>query len=92
MKVMEECCDQCLYGPNKIVSNARWSQIIREITRKDCHFICHKASIAGQDVACRGDFDQRGCGQLGRIMGRLGAIEFVKEDSLSRSPQESDNG
>jgi hypothetical protein len=92
MKVMEERCDQCLYGPNKIVSNARRSQIIRDITRKDCHFICHKASIAGQDVACRGDFDQRGCGQLGRIMGRLGAIEFVKEESLSRSPQESSSG
>lgn len=81
MKVMEKRCDQCLYGPDKIVSNKRRSEIIREITRKDCHFICHKASIAGQDVACRGDFDQRGCGQLGRIMGRLGAIEFVKEET-----------
>lgn len=88
MKIMEERCDQCLYGPNKIVSNKRRGEIIREITRKDCHFICHKASIAGQDVACRGDFDQRGCGQLGRIMGRLGAIELVKEDTLRpRSPQ-----
>lgn len=76
-KVMEERCDQCLYGPDKIVSNKRRSEIIREITRKDNHFVCHKATIAGQDVACRGDWDQRGCGQLGRIAGRLGMIEFV---------------
>ena len=89
MKIMEERCDQCLYGPNKIVSNKRRTEIIREITRKDCHFICHKASIAGLDVACRGDFDQRGCGQLGRIMGRLGAIEFVKEETLSPQVPES---
>jgi len=88
-KVMKERCDQCLYGSDKIVSNARRSQIIREITRKDCHFICHKASIAGQNVACRGDFDQRGCGQLGRIMGRLNAIEFVPEASLKTAKKGS---
>ena len=72
-KVMERRCDQCLYGPDKIVSNARRAEIIREITRKDCHFICHKS----HDIACRGDWDQRGCGQLGRIMRRLQAVEFV---------------
>lgn len=76
-KVMEERCDQCLYGPDKIVSNKRRSEIIREITRKDSHFICHKATIAGQRIACRGDWDQRGCGQLGRIAGGLNVVEFV---------------
>ncbi|MCX7320405.1 MAG: hypothetical protein NT113_13250 [Hyphomicrobiales bacterium] len=72
-KVMLERCDQCLFGPDKIVSNARRSQILREIRAKDNHFICHKT----KDVACRGDFDQNGCGQMGRIAGRLGAIAFV---------------
>jgi hypothetical protein len=78
-KIMNDRCNECLYGPDKIVSNARRSQIIREINRKDSYFICHKATIAGQIVACRGDWDQRGCGQLGRIAGRLNAIEFVPE-------------
>lgn len=82
-KVMNERCDQCLFGENKIVSNARRAQIIREIRRKDCHFICHKASISGQDVACRGDWDQLGCGQMGRIAGRIGAVQFVTLDEQS---------
>lgn len=84
MKIMAERCNECLYGPNKIVSNERRSEIIREITRKDSHFICHKASIAGVDVACHGDWEQRRCGQLGRIMGRLNGIEFVKEADLKK--------
>lgn len=82
-KVMEERCDQCLYGPNKIVSNKRRSQIIREIERKDCHFICHKATIAGQDICCRGDWDQRRGGKLGRFAEWLGVVKF-----LSFSPQD----
>lgn len=76
-KVMEERCDECLFGKNKIVSNARRSTILREIERKDSHFICHKATLAGESIACRGDWDQRGCGQLGRIAGWLNVVEFV---------------
>lgn len=81
--VMTERCDQCLFGPNKIVSNESRAHILRELTRKDNHFICHKASIAGEEVACRGDWDQRGCGQMGRIAGRLQCVVFVSEDELS---------
>jgi hypothetical protein len=73
-KVMNTRCDQCLFGPDKIVSNARRSQILRDIRRKDCHFICHKTD----DVCCRGYWDQNGGGQLGRIASRLGAVKFVE--------------
>lgn len=65
-----------------IVSNKRRTEIIRQITREDGHFICHKASIADRKVACRGDWDQRGCGQLGRIADRLNVMEFVNEVDL----------
>ncbi len=82
-KIMAERCNQCLFGKDKIVSNRRRAEILRGLRRDDNHFICHKAQIAGQDIACRGDWDQNGCGQLGRIMGRLGGIEFVAEDSLN---------
>lgn len=78
-KVMAERCNQCLFGPDKIVSNARRSEILRKIRREDSYFVCHKASIAGVEIACRGDWDQNGCGQLGRIMQRLGGIDFVPE-------------
>lgn len=85
--VLAERCAECLYGPNKIVSNERRSEIIREITRKDSYFICHKASNAGVEAACRGDWDQRGCGQLGRIMGRLNGVTFIAETDLANLPK-----
>ena len=86
-KVMSERCNQCLFGPDKIVSNARRSEILRKIRREDSFFVCHKASIAGVKIACRGDRDQNGCGQLGRIMGRLRAIEFVRDPGPADSPK-----
>lgn len=66
-KVMAERCDQCLYGRNRIVNKTRFQEIIATLDRKDNHFICHKATIAGQDVCCRGDWDTRGGGRLGRF-------------------------
>lgn len=80
--VLAERCDQCLYGPNKIVSSARRKELLQELTQMDRYFVCHKASIAGCEVACRGDWDQRGCGQLGRISARLGGPTFVNENEL----------
>src|SRR5258708_5031953 len=79
-KVMNRQCDQCLYGPNKVVSDMRRRQILSEIKRKDCNFVCHKSSILGEEVCCLGDWDARAGGQLGRIMGRLNAVEFVSTD------------
>ena len=84
--VLAERCGQCLYGPHKIVSDARRADILRALRARDGHFICHKASLAGVEAACRGDWDQRGCGQLGRIMGRLNAVAFVAEADLHTLP------
>lgn len=82
--VMDRKCDQCLYSPDKIVSDARRKEILRELNRQDTHFICHKASALGEQVACAGDMEARGCGQLGRIMGRLGGIERVSTQEYER--------
>ncbi len=79
MKVMKERCDQCLYGPNKIVCNARRAEILRDVKRRDSFFICHKGSMVDEDICCAGDWEKNGGGQLGRIMGRLGAVEFVED-------------
>ena len=80
-KVMAKQCDQCLFSKNRIVSLARKREVLAECARNDAHFICHKASIAGdQDVCCRGFYDKDpGASNLMRIAGRLGAVEFVKE-------------
>ncbi len=80
-KVLSERCDQCLYGPNKIVGETRRKQILRELTTTDGHFICHKATWAEKKVACRGDWEQRTCGQLGRIVERLRGVVIENKDA-----------
>lgn len=83
-KVMAERCDQCLYGPNKIVSDTRRRQILRKVSSEDGFFICHKATTAGTEACCRGDWDAHGGGQLGRIAGQLNVVEFVTEADLKK--------
>jgi hypothetical protein len=83
-KVMKERCAECLYGPDKIVSNARRKQLLNELECKDSHFICHKATMVGKDVCCRGDWEQRGGGKVGRFADWLQMVEFVDEESLVR--------
>lgn len=88
-KVMDRQCDQCLYGPNKIVREARRKEIIREVRQRDGYFECHKGTIVGEKVCCHGDFERGGGGQLGRISDRLGALEFVSADDYERLAKES---
>lgn len=91
-KVMDRKCDQCLYDPkNRIVSDARAAQIMRECSRKDNNFLCHKGTILGEEIYCAGDFDQRGPGQMGRIAGRIGVLERVSADDIERRMKEKPN-
>lgn len=86
-RLMAERCDQCLMGSNKIVSDARRRQIIRETAQKDCSFICHKATIKGQEVACRGHYDTTGGGKVARFAKWLGVIELVDWRTLLPLPK-----
>jgi hypothetical protein len=81
-QVLDKPCDQCLYGKNRIVSDERFEELKDELARKDSHFICHKASLLGLDVCCRGDWNARSGGQLGRIMDRLNAVKFITEEEM----------
>ena len=81
MKVMARNCDECLMTKDRIVDGKRAAQIIAETKRKDCHFICHKATLAGLDIACHGHTKQS-VPQLYRIAGRLGVIEEIDPDTL----------
>ncbi len=76
-KVMAQQCKQCLFSPNKIVNNRRRNEVLRECRRTDSHFVCHKASIGGQEICCRGFFDTQ-TSQLIRIAERLNMVEFVE--------------
>lgn len=75
-QVTERKCAQCLFSPNKIVSDARRRDVLNGCRRKDIYFVCHKSSIQGGDVCCRGFYDTQ-TSQLMRIAQRLNAVEFV---------------
>lgn len=75
-EVCEKQCEQCLFSPNRIVSKKRMGEILKDCRQKDAHFQCHKASIVGRDVCCRGFYETQ-TSQLMRIAGRLNMIKFV---------------
>jgi len=76
MKVKKERCNQCLFSKNAIVSNRRKKDILNGCRKNDSYFICHKATIEGEDICCKGFYDTQ-TSNLIRIMQRLGAVEFV---------------
>ena len=75
-KVCEGQCAHCLFTPNRIVSGKRMKEILNDCRKSDTHFVCHKASIAGKEVCCRGFYDTQ-TSNLIRIAGRLNCIKFV---------------
>jgi hypothetical protein len=82
-KVADKRCDQCLMGPNKIVSDERKQDLLEDILTTQTHFVCHKATINGEDVCCRGFYDayHKEVSKL-RIFKRIGLIEFVPTEGL----------
>jgi len=76
-KVKKECCDQCLFSKDKIVSNKRRQEILKGCRETDSHFICHKASIDGDDICCH-DFYASQTTNMIRISQRMGWIELVQ--------------
>lgn len=82
--IASRCCNQCLFGPNKIVSDARKRSLLRDCASRDEHFVCHKATIrdASENMVCRGFFEaHRGTGQLLRIAQRLGVVAVADPDT-----------
>jgi hypothetical protein len=78
-KVQRERCNQCLFSPDKIVSDKRRKQILRECAQTDTHFVCHKGTIAGVEVCCAGFHEAfPHVGNLHRIAGRMGWVELVR--------------
>lgn len=47
-------CHECLTSRNRIVPGARAAELIRECRDEGRHFQCHKGTIAGLNLHCRG--------------------------------------
>lgn len=78
--VLEKRCDQCLFSKNKVVSDARRTDILDTCKRENSHFICHKSTLAGGSACCRGHYDEMletGAPAIAQIAQRLGLVNFV---------------
>lgn len=75
-------CTQCLTTRGRIVSGERAAEIVRGCRATGQHFICHKGSIAGLIVHCRGVHDI--CGSLAHdFAARFGVpIREIDPDNL----------
>lgn len=91
-EVMARLCDQCLLDPqHRIVSSRRAAQVLKMCAQHDLSFECHKGSLAGRHIVCRGQFDT-GAGQMSRIAERLGIIVEIDPDTLAPPSQPSPSG
>jgi hypothetical protein len=75
-KVKKECCNECLFSKNKIVSDSRKASILKGCVRDDAHFICHKATIDGEDICCSGFYKSYSTNMI-RISQRLRMVKLV---------------
>jgi hypothetical protein len=76
-EVCETKCDQCLFTDKRIVSSGAMKEILKVCAKKDTHFSCHKGTIVGKDICCRGFFDSGLSSNLLRISQRSGWVRFV---------------
>ncbi len=82
-EVMAKRCNQCLYSDAKIVEDDAKAAILAECERKGHHFVCHKATIQGWDVACAGWHDANpGATVAQRMAAGLGVVRFISEAEL----------
>lgn len=87
LKVYNECCKNCLLSKNRIVSGMRVKDIIQTCTKKQTHFICHKASMEDKEIVCKSFYDKLGhVSQMVRIAERLNVIEFVDQPEHEKLP------
>lgn len=63
------------------------AQLIQDCRERDTYFVCHKASIAGHEVCCRGFYDTQDA-KLIRFAKYFNMIEFV--DPTTGKPTEGE--
>lgn len=81
--IMARRCDECLFSENAIVSNKRRKAILKDCQRADIHFECHKGTIAGEEICCRGFFETRSTNLI-RIAERLNRIIWIDPDTIEQ--------
>jgi hypothetical protein len=88
LKVFNECCKNCLFSKDRIVSSKRVKEIIKYCEENQTHFICHKATMNGdKEIICKKFFDTMGeKSQMIRIAQRLKVLEFIEQSDSEKLP------
>lgn len=89
-EVMKHPCQNCLYTEDRIVSPERAEGIIRQCNEKSGHFICHVASIRGQDICCHNFYKnmENKKVRLAKAWGLTRFVDMRKFDSRKKSWKE----
>lgn len=86
-KVYNKCCGNCLLSDNRIVSEQRKDEIIAGCVKEGTHFVCHKASIQGEDVCCTAFYNQyKPQVATMQILERLGMVQRVAHKDTTILP------
>lgn len=85
LKVFENTCKNCLLSPDRIVSGKKAKEIIKTCAEEQTYFICHKASMKGEDTCCKSFFDNLShLSKLARFAKGVGAVEFVEQEDSEK--------
>jgi len=76
MLVADTVCNECLYSKNRIVDKERADAILKQCEEDGSYFLCHKGTLAGNNVVCRRFFDEQK-NQACQLAKRLGFVTFV---------------
>lgn len=81
IKVRSERCDQCLFGPNKIIDDEAKADVIEKCIKAEVWFVCHKSTQVGEMICCKGYWDiyKNDVVSL-RVAQMYGQYEFTKEN------------
>ena len=83
-QVMSRPCDECLVSKKRIVTEDRANAILADIDASNHHFMCHKASAAGKNVACAGT-EARNQSLAHRLALLWGSVRQVTLEELESS-------
>ena len=84
-KVFDKTCNNCLLSKDRIVSARRAKEIINECAANQTHFVCHKASMKGEDVCCKTFYDTLGYkSQMISIAQHLDMVKVVSQTDTEK--------
>jgi hypothetical protein len=75
--VQRKCCKQCLFSKDKIVSDDRKAEILKDCKENNNHFQCHKATIKGVNATCRAFYDKCTNPVISAMLENIGEVDFV---------------